>query len=214
MTTRPGTLYIVATPIGNLDDVSARSITILSSVDVILAEDTRHSRKLLNKLAIKTPLISCHEHNEDRKTPHIIGQLGLGLNVALICDAGTPLISDPGFKLVRQAHREMIPVSPVPGPCALIAALSASGLPSHPFTFEGFLPEKPLARRKRLNALMDEGRTMIFYESPHRIQSFLDDAAAILGGQRHACIARELTKKFETIKSGETIRPDRLDECE
>ena len=199
---KPGTLYIVATPIGNLDDISRRAEKILSSVDLILAEDTRHSRKLLNRLKIKTPLLSCHERNEDKVTTKIIARLVSGCNVALIADAGTPLISDPGFKLVRQAHGSNIAVSPVPGPTALIAALSASGIPPDRFLFEGFVPEKTVARRKYLQKLAGESRTMIFYEAPHRIKAFLDDAVSIFGAQREASIARELTKKFETIRQG------------
>ena len=199
---KPGTLYIVATPIGNLDDISRRAETILATVDLILAEDTRHSRKLLNKLGIDASLLSYHENNEERMTPKIITRLASGCNVALIADAGTPLISDPGFKLVKQAHAENIPVSPIPGPTALIAALSAAGIPPGKFLFEGFVPGKTVARQKYLQTLAGESRTLVFYEAPHRIKAFLNDAVSIFGGEREATIARELTKKFETIRYG------------
>lgn len=202
MPSKPGTLYIVATPIGNLDDISRRAENVLSSVDLILAEDTRHSRKLLNRLKIKTSMRSCHEHNEDKVTAETIARLAAGANIALIVDAGTPLISDPGFRLVRQAHAENIVVSPVPGPTALIAALSASGVSPDRFLFEGFAPEKTAARRRYLQNLAGESRTMVFYESPHRIKAFLTDALSIFGEQREASIAREMTKKFETIRRG------------
>lgn len=198
----PGTLYIVATPIGNLDDISRRAESILSSVDLILAEDTRHSRKLLNKLGINASLSSYHENNEERVTPQIITRLASGCNVALIVDAGTPLISDPGFKLVKQAHRSNIPVSPVPGPSALIAALSVAGVPPGRFLFEGFVPGKTAARQKYLQELAGETCTMVFYEAPHRIKAFLNDAVSVFGEEREASIARELTKKFETIRHG------------
>lgn len=200
---KPGVLYIVATPIGNLGDLSRRAGEILAAVDLILAEDTRHSRKLLNGMNIKTPVRAFHKDNETKATAQAIARLAAGAEVALVADAGTPLISDPGFKLVRQAHEKGIRVSPIPGPAALIAALSASGIAPDRFLFEGFAPEKPVARRKRLQALADESRTLIFYEAPHRITAFLDDAIAVFSGDREASIARELTKKFETIRRGE-----------
>ena len=200
---KPGVLHIVATPIGNLGDLSRRAGEILAAVDLVLAEDTRHSRKLLNGMNIKTPVRAFHKDNETRATAQAIARLAAGAEVALVADAGTPLISDPGFKLVRQAHEKGIRVSPIPGPAALIAALSASGIAPDRFLFEGFAPEKPVARRKRLQALAGESRTLIFYEAPHRITAFLDDAIAVFSGGREAAIARELTKKFETIRRGE-----------
>lgn len=200
---KPGVLHIVATPIGNLGDLSRRAGEILAAVDLVLAEDTRHSRKLLNRMNIKTPVRAFHKDNETRATAHAIARLAAGAEVALVADAGTPLISDPGFKLVRQAHEKGIRVSPIPGPAALIAALSASGIAPDRFLFEGFAPEKQAARRKRLQALAGESRTLIFYEAPHRITAFLDDAIAVFSGGREASIARELTKKFETIRRGE-----------
>ena len=200
---KPGVLHIVATPIGNLGDLSRRAGEILAAVDLVLAEDTRHSRKLLNGMNIKTPVRAFHKDNETKATAHAIARLAAGAEVALVADAGTPLISDPGFKLVRQAHEKGIRVSPIPGPAALIAALSASGIAPDRFLFEGFAPEKQAARRKRLQALASESRTLIFYEAPHRITAFLDDAIAVFSGSREASIARELTKKFETIRRGE-----------
>lgn len=200
---KPGVLHIVATPIGNLGDLSRRAGEILAAVDLVLAEDTRHSRKLLNGMNIKTPVRAFHKDNETKATAHAIARLAAGAEVALVADAGTPLISDPGFKLVRQAHKKGIRVSPIPGPAALIAALSASGIAPDRFLFEGFAPEKQAARRKRLQALAGESRTLIFYEAPHRITAFLDDAIAVFSGNREASIARELTKKFETIRRGE-----------
>ena len=202
MATDPGTLYIVATPIGNLEDLSPRAQRILSAVDLILAEDTRHSARLLRTFDIRTRTLAFHENNEERMTGRIISRLAAGSSVALIADAGTPLISDPGFKLVRQAHAQNIPVSPVPGPAALIAALSAAGVAPGKFLFEGFAPARAEARRKRMSALAGAAHTLVFYETPHRIKAFLADAATIFGVGREACIARELTKKFETIRQG------------
>ena len=200
--TEPGTLYIVATPIGNLEDLSPRAQRILSAVDLILAEDTRHSAGLLRAFDIRTRTLAFHENNEERMTGRIISRLAAGSDVALIADAGTPLISDPGFKLVRQAHAQNIPVSPVPGPAALIAALSAAGVAPGKFLFEGFAPARAEARRKRMAALAGAAHTLVFYEAPHRIKAFLADAATIFGPGREASIARELTKKFETIRQG------------
>ena len=200
--TEPGTLYIVATPIGNLEDLSPRAQRILSAVDLILAEDTRYSARLLRTFDIRTRTLAFHENNEERMTGRIISRLAAGGSVALIADAGTPLISDPGFKLVRQAHAQNIPVSPVPGPAALIAALSAAGVAPGKFLFEGFAPARAEARRKRMSALAGAAHTLVFYETPHRIKAFLADAATIFGAGREACIARELTKKFETIRHG------------
>ena len=202
MATQPGTLYIVATPIGNLEDLGRRAQRILSEVDLILAEDTRHSRKLLSSFNIRTALQAFHENNEERMTAQVISRLAGGCDIALVADAGTPLISDPGFKLVRQAHEENIPVCPVPGPAALTAALSAAGIAPGRFLFEGFAPARAEARRRHLQTLADAGRTMVFYEAPHRIKAFLADASSIFGADRKATVARELTKKFETIRHG------------
>lgn len=200
MSTESGTLYIVATPIGNLDDIPPRALATLRDADLIAAEDTRHSGGLLRHFAINTPMISLHEHNEAERSRILVERLLDGETVALISDAGTPLISDPGYVLVRAAQEAGITVVPVPGPSALITALCASGLPTDRFSFEGFPPAKGAARRKWLAALADEGRTLVFYESPHRIRESLDDMAAIFGAQREAVLARELTKRFETIR--------------
>ena len=202
MATDPGTLYIVATPIGNLEDLSPRARRILSTVDLVLAEDTRHSARLLTAFDIRTRTLAFHENNEERMTERIINRLIAGSSVALVADAGTPLISDPGFKLVRQAHAQNIPVAPVPGPSALIAALSVAGVAPGKFLFEGFVPARAEARRKRMSALAGAAHTLVFYESPHRIKAFLADAALVFGAGREASVARELTKKFETIRHG------------
>lgn len=194
-----GKLYIVATPIGNLADISRRAIEILSSVTVIAAEDTRHSKKLLMSLGIDTPLISLHEHNESKIADEIIERIKQGQNIALISDAGTPLIQDPGYRLVQKAQEQHITVSPIPGACAFVAALSVAGLATDRFVFEGFLPVKKEARMKRLQALCNEERTIIFYEAPHRILSFIDELEKVFGKFRQIVIARELTKTFETI---------------
>ena len=198
--TANGTLFVVATPIGNLDDLSARALKVLQSVALIAAEDTRHSSRLLQHFGISTPLAACHEHNERAQGGRFIERLQAGDDVALISDAGTPLISDPGYHLVRQARAVGIAVVPVPGACALVAALSAAGLASDRFVFEGFLPAKSAARQARLQLLVEEPRTLIFYEAPHRILESLEDMRDIFGGQRQAVLARELTKTFETIK--------------
>jgi 16S rRNA (cytidine1402-2'-O)-methyltransferase len=195
-----GILYIVATPIGNLGDISARALAVLQQVDRIAAEDTRHSASLMRHFTINTPMFALHEHNERQKAEQVLGLLQQGESLALISDAGTPLISDPGYFLVREAHRAGIKVVPVPGPSALIAALSVSGLATDRFCFEGFLPAKTGARRKTLEALAQEPRTLAFYESPHRIEESLVDMAACLGAARPATLARELTKTFETIR--------------
>lgn len=195
-----GTLYVVATPIGNLDDISARALRVLREVALIAAEDTRHSQRLLQHFGIGTPLAACHEHNERDQGGRFIGRLQAGEDVALISDAGTPLISDPGFHLVRSARAAGIPVVPVPGACALIAALSAAGLPSDRFIFEGFLPAKATGRRQRLEALREEPRTLLFYEAPHRLLESVEDMLAVFGPERPALLARELTKTFETLK--------------
>ena len=195
-----GSLYVVATPIGNLDDISARALNILRSVALIAAEDTRHSARLMQHFGISTPLAACHEHNERDQGGRFLARLQAGEDVALISDAGTPLISDPGYHLVRQARAAGIKVVPVPGACALIAALSAAGLPSDRFIFEGFLPAKAVGRRARLESIKEEPRTLIFYEAPHRILECLQDMEAVFGGERQALLAREITKTFETLK--------------
>ena len=195
-----GTLYVVATPIGNLDDMSARALKVLGGVALIAAEDTRHSIRLLQHFGIDTPLAACHEHNERDEGGRFITKLLAGEDVALVSDAGTPLISDPGYHLVRQARAAGVNVVPVPGACALIAALSAAGLPSDRFIFEGFLPAKAVGRRARLEQVKEEARTLIFYEAPHRILECLEDMEAVFGGERPALLARELTKTFETLK--------------
>jgi len=200
--TDSGVLYVVATPIGNLQDISARALDVLRSVALIAAEDTRHSRKLLSHYGIGTPLLAVHEHNEREVTDKLLQRLSGGKDIALISDAGTPLISDPGFYLVRAARREGLRVVPVPGPSALLAALSVAGLPSDRFMFEGFLPSKQAARRQRLQVLADVPATLVFYESSHRICESLQDMADCLGGAREASVARELTKTFETILQG------------
>lgn len=197
-----GTLYVVATPIGNLGDLSPRAVETLRAVDAICAEDTRHSRPLLAQFGIDRPLLALHEHNEDAQADALVARLQAGDSLALISDAGTPLVSDPGFRLVRAARAAGVRVSPVPGPSALIAALSVAGLPSDRFVFEGFLPAKASARRERLQGLANETRTLIFYESAHRIADTLDDSVAVFGVERAAVLARELTKLFETVLDG------------
>lgn len=197
---QPGSLYVVATPIGNLDDISARALRILREVALIAAEDTRHSARLLQHFGIQTPLAACHEHNERDQGGRFLARLQAGEDVALISDAGTPLISDPGYHLVRQARAAGIAVVPVPGACALIAALSAAGLPSDRFIFEGFLPAKAAGRRARLEQVREEPRTLIFYEAPHRILECLQDMREVFGDDRPALLARELTKTFETLQ--------------
>lgn len=196
----PGVLYVVATPIGNLDDLSPRALLTLNEVALIAAEDTRHSAKLLQHFGILTPVTAFHEHNEREKSAELIAVLLKGKGIALISDAGTPLVSDPGYRLVHAAHDAGIRVAPLPGACAAIAALSASGLPSDRFAFEGFPPVKSAARRSWLEALAREPRTLIFYESPHRILESLQDMAAVFGAARTAVYARELSKHFETVR--------------
>lgn len=194
-----GKLWVVATPIGNLEDFSARARSILQSVDLIAAEDTRHSAALLRHFGIATPTFALHEHNERDAGESLVQRMRDGAQIALICDAGTPLISDPGFRLVRATREAGIAVGPVPGPCAAIAALSVAGLPSDRFVFEGFLPAKSSARRVRLESLCAETRTLIFYESSHRIEETLADMVQVFGSERCAVMARELTKLFETV---------------
>jgi len=196
-----GTLFIVATPIGNLDDITFRAVETLNSIDIVFAEDTRHSKKLLKHLNIVKPIRAFHEHNEREKTQAIIDELHSGKSIALISDAGTPLISDPGYFLVAQTKKEGLKVIPIPGASALITALSASGLASDSFTFLGFLPSKQAARIKLLKTLLNETKTSIFYESPKRILATLTDMHAIFGSSREVCLAKELTKVFETIQT-------------
>lgn len=195
-------LYVIATPIGNLGDLSSRAIKLLGEVDLIAAEDTRHTGRLLSHFSIKSTLISVHDHNEIARAELIIDHLGRGKRVALVSDAGTPLISDPGYGLVKRVREAGFNVSPVPGCCAFIAALSAAGLPSDRFLFIGFLPAKAQARIKQLTALVDQTCTLIFYESTHRILASLDDMISVYGADREAVIAREITKTFETFMQG------------
>jgi 16S rRNA (cytidine1402-2'-O)-methyltransferase len=202
MTNRRGVLYVVATPIGNLQDISARAIAILKGVRRIAAEDTRHSGKLLSHYGVDTPVVALHEHNERQVTPGLVAMLAAGDDLALISDAGTPLISDPGFCLVRAAREAGIRRVPVPGPAACIAALSVAGLPTERFVFEGFLPARPAARRRRLEALKGEGRTLVFHEASHRIAECIGDMGDVLGRERPAVVTRELTKVFESIEDG------------
>lgn len=196
-----GTLFVVATPIGNLADMVPRAIETLQTVAVIAAEDTRHSARLLDHFAIKTPVVAYHDHSDEQRTQQLLQRLQLGENIALISDAGTPLVSDPGYRLVRAAQQLGILVVPIPGACALVAALSAAGLPSDRFAFEGFLPAKQTARRAVLQSLSQETRTLIFYEAPHRVLESVQDMAAVFGPTRELVMARELTKTFETIKT-------------
>lgn len=200
----PGALYIVATPIGNLGDMTQRAIETLAGVAVIAAEDTRHSAVLLRHYDIDTPCISLHEHNERQMTERLMQRLLQGDAIALISDAGTPLVSDPGYHLVRAAHERGIRVIPIPGASAMMAAISASGLPTDRFVFEGFLSAKSSARRQRLEALKAETRTLVFFESPHRILATLEEMREIFGREREVVIARELTKLFETVH-GDTL---------
>ncbi|QOR39376.1 16S rRNA (cytidine(1402)-2'-O)-methyltransferase [Billgrantia diversa] len=196
-----GTLYVVATPIGNLEDLSPRAAKVLGAVDLVAAEDTRHTSRLLRHLGLSVPLLSLHEHNEAARVEQLDERLRRGESIALVSDAGTPLISDPGFVLVRELRMRGRRIVPVPGPCALVAALSAAGLPTDRFLFLGFLPAKPAGRRQRLEALEQHAETLVFYESPHRIRDTLADIATVLG-ERRLVLARELTKAFETFLDG------------
>jgi len=201
----PGTLFVVATPIGNLADLSDRARAVLRQADLLLAEDTRHTRQLLASCGVERPagtLESLHEHNEPARVPRILERLRGGATVALVSDAGTPLVSDPGALLVAAAAAAGIEVAAVPGPCAAIAALSVVALPAARFAFEGFLPPRAAARRRLLETLAGEARTLVFYEAPHRLAETLADLAAVLGEARQAAVARELTKKFETVYRG------------
>ena len=192
-------LYVVATPIGNLEDISYRAVSLLTGADLIAAEDTRHSRVLLAHYSISTPMLALHEHNEERVMGQIIDRIGKGECVALISDAGTPLISDPGYRLVVAAREAGLAVFSVPGASAITAALSVAGLPPDRFVFEGFLPSKTAARVSKLEMLARESRTMVFFESSHRIQATINDMTEVFGNQRPVAVCRELTKKFETV---------------
>ena len=199
MTLESGALYVVATPIGNLEDISARALRILREVDAIAAEDTRHTGQLLAHFGIDTPQFSLHEHNEHARIEQVTVRLRDGQSLALVSDAGTPLISDPGFPLVRELRQQGLKVIPIPGPSSLLAALSVAGLPTDRFIFEGFLPAKSAARRQRLQTLSGEERTLVFLEASHRIAETVSDMAEVLGAERPAVIARELTKRFEEV---------------
>ena len=205
MTDLTGILYIVATPIGNLQDITQRALDTFVQVDLIAAEDTRHSGLLLSHYGIKKPFFALHDHNEQEKGHILVEKLKQGSNIALISDAGTPLISDPGFHLVRQCREAGIRVVPLPGACAAITALCASGIASDRFCFEGFLPAKSKARKDKLENIAEEDRTLIFYESTHRILDTLEDMQSVLGEERYIVLAREITKTWETI-TGNTIR--------
>lgn len=195
----PGSLYVVATPIGNLADLGARARDVLAGVDAICAEDTRHTRQLLSAFGMEKPLLALHEHNEAEQCARLVERLRAGDSLALVSDAGTPLVSDPGYRLVRAVRSAGLKVSPIPGACAAIAALSAAGIASDRFCVEGFLPARTAARRERLQQLVREPRTLVFYESAHRIEEALADLIAVFGGEREAVLARELTKLFETL---------------
>ena len=198
----PGTLYIVATPIGNLGDITHRGVEVLSQVDLIAAEDTRHTKKLLQHLGIQGDLFALHDHNEKQKAQVLVERLKQGQSVALVSDAGTPLISDPGYALVNACREQGLVVSPIPGACAAISALSVSGLPSNRFSFEGFLPAKSKARQDTLSELAADPRTLIFYESPRRVLDTVKDIAHTMGEERELVLARELTKSFESVYKG------------
>lgn len=197
-----GILYIVATPIGNLNDITLRAIDVLKQVDVVAAEDTRHSKKLLDHYGIETRLMAVHDHNEEDRIQSLLTLLQGGSMVALISDAGTPLISDPGFRIVRAMQHSGVEVVSIPGPCAAIAALSIAGLPTDRFLFIGFLPAKQKARQVALEALLGEQGTLVFYESPKRIVAAVEDVAVVLGADRTVSVAKEITKTFETVKTG------------
>ena len=200
-----GALYVVATPIGNLGDLSQRAIEVLQGVTVIAAEDTRHTRQLLQQFDISTDCLALHEHNERKVTAALLARLEEGDSIALVSDAGTPLLSDPGFHLVREAAGQGLAIIPIPGPSAIMAALSAAGLPTDRFCFEGFLPSKSAARRRRLEALQQATPTLVFFEAPHRILATLADMQSIFGADRQVVLARELTKTFETFLRGSLV---------
>lgn len=197
-----GVLYVVATPIGNLADMVPRAIETLQSVDLIACEDTRYSSRLLEHFSIKTPTIAYHDHSDERRVQQLVERLQAGQNLALISDAGTPLVSDPGFKLVRAVRDAGLKLVPIPGACAFVAALSVAGLPSDRFSFEGFLAPKRGARQASLTAVLRDTRTLVFYEAPHRILDTLQDIVTVMGPDREVVMAREITKTFETLLSG------------
>jgi 16S rRNA (cytidine1402-2'-O)-methyltransferase len=199
---QPGTLYVVATPIGNLEDITLRALRVLGSVDIIVAEDTRYTRKLLTHHGISRPLLSFHAHNERRQVPHLLALLQAGRSLALVTDAGTPGIADPGYSLLQALISQAIPIVPIPGPAAVIAALSIAGLPTDRFIFEGFLPPKVGRRQQRLAALREETRTVVLYESPYRLVRLLQDIVTCLGPERRVVVTRELTKHFEEVQRG------------
>lgn len=198
-------LYVVATPIGNLEDMTARAIRTLSEVELIAAEDTRHTRKLLGAHGISTPVIAYHDHNEAEAAGALLGRIRAGESIALVSDAGTPLVSDPGYRLVAAALDAGVTVIPIPGASAMTAALSVSGLPTDRFCFEGFLPSKSAQRRSALTSLMRESRTLVFYEAPHRIAALMSDIAGSFGEERRVMIGRELTKRFEQVWTGTAV---------
>lgn len=195
-------LYLVATPIGNLGDLTCRAIRVIKKADFLYAEDTRHSRRLLSHLDTDRPMQACHEHNEEKVTPEIMARIEAGKSCALVSDAGTPGISDPGFRLVRACRKAGLPVIPIPGPSAVLTALSVSGLPTDSFRFLGFLPPRKAARLRHFTTLREASETLVFFESTHRIDKFLADAESVFGPGRCICIARELTKQHETILTG------------
>ncbi len=197
-----GTLYVVATPIGNLEDITYRAVRILGEVDLVAAEDTRHSRKLFAHFGIQKPLISYHDHNEQQRQEELVKRLQAGEDIALISDAGTPCIADPGYRLIASCHAAGITVVPIPGPSALITALSAAGVSTERFAFEGYLPQKAKARADLLRQLNGEQRTLVFYETPHRLAATLADLVEILGADRPLVVARELTKMYEEFFRG------------
>jgi 16S rRNA (cytidine1402-2'-O)-methyltransferase len=197
----PGILYLVGTPIGNVEDLSPRALRVLGAVDLIAAEDTRHTRQLLDRFGVHRPLVSYHDHNKDDRTPDLVARLRAGASVAIVSDAGSPGISDPAFTLVRASVAADVPVVPVPGPSSALCALEVSGLPTDRFAFEGFLPRKPGRRRARIEELRTDPRTLIFFESPHRLDAALTDLLDVMGS-RPASLSRELTKKFEETRRG------------
>jgi 16S rRNA (cytidine1402-2'-O)-methyltransferase len=200
--TPAGRLYVVATPIGNLADLSPRARAMLESCTLIAAEDTRHTGAMLRHFGISRPLVALHDHNEQQRAPELVRELSRGAQIALVSDAGTPAISDPGYDLVCAAAAAGIEILAIPGPCAAVAALSIAALPTDRFCFEGFLPARGAARRARLEALRDEARTLVFYESPHRVEEMLEDCSEALGAERAAAAAREITKLHETVYRG------------
>ncbi len=199
-----GTLYVVATPIGNLEDITYRAVRILGEVDLVAAEDTRHSRKLFARYGISKPLLSYHDHNEQQRQPELVERLQAGKNIALISDAGTPCIADPGYRLISSCHAEGITVVPIPGPSAVITALSAAGVSTERFAFEGYLPQRAKARADLFRQLNGEQRTLVFYETPHRLAATLADLVEIMGAERLLVVARELTKLYEEFFRGTT----------